>query len=210
MQQIKRLLGREPQPDGVKGADWYNKAFTEVEEYHRHYTGSSYYFLWCVIVDRITRSGARRLIDLGCGPGQVAQYLHDKSVPEYLGVDFSEKAIGLARERPVSSGFRFEIGDLSQPGAVHAITNGYAYDTVLSLEFLEHVEFDLLVLEQLRPGTRIFATVPNFPYASHVRHFKNGAEVRDRYGHLFDDYRVDDFLENDRGKTFFLMEGVKL
>jgi hypothetical protein len=34
-------------------------------------------------------------------------------------------------------------------------------------------------------------------------------EVAARYGPHFMDFRVDSFFSNDKGKTFFLVEGIK-
>jgi hypothetical protein len=70
------------------------------------------------------------------------------------------------------------------------------------------VEFDLELIGRIKRGTKFFGMVPNFPHTSHVRHFTNEAEVQARYGHLFSDCRVDQFLENLE-LIFFLIEGVK-
>jgi hypothetical protein len=51
--------------------------------------------------------------------------------------------------------------------------------------------------------------VPNFSYASHVRYFKNSGEVRERYATHFRDFRVTSLIADRKGKTYFLMEGVK-
>ena len=85
----------------------------------------------------------------------------------------------------------------------------YPYDTVISTEFLEHVDSDLEVLGKIRKGSYFIGTVPNFPYTSHVRHFQNTAEVAERYASLFDDFRVDDFYSDHRGTTFFILAGIK-
>jgi len=208
--QLRRLLrgfigrGQAPEPEGVKDAYWYDKAFTDIEQYRRHYTESGYYFIWTVIADRILRSDTLSVLDLGCGPGQLAWLLHDKGITAYHGIDFSPVTIRMARERGLP--FTFAEGDLTKPETLDEVP---LYDTVVTLEFLEHIEGDLDILARLKPGSRLIATVPNFPYVSHVRHFRDASEVADRYSALFSDFRVDTFLENARGKTFFLMEGVK-
>ncbi len=101
--------------------------------------------------------------------------------------------------------FDFLVVDLTQSD----ILQTSAYDCIVTLEFLEHVEFDLEVIRRIRPGTKFFATVPNFPYESHVRHFANESEVKERYQPFFSEFTVDTFLENAKGKTFYLMEGRK-
>ena len=78
-----------------------------------------------------------------------------------------------------------------------------------SLEFLEHVEKELDVLARIPAGTKIIATVPNFPYVSHVRHFDNVDQVRERYGSYFESLTVDAIRKNAKGRILFLMEGIK-
>ena len=75
------------------------------------------------------------------------------------------------------------------------------------MEFLEHVEEDLMVLDRIRAGTYVLATVPNFPADGHVRHFQDEAQVKARYEALISSIRVDAILEDTNGKTFFLLEG---
>ena len=192
-----------PEPSGAKSAEWYNNMFETTDVYRVHYSKSSYYFLWAVLADRIMRSGVERILDLGCGPGQFASLLHDKGLRQYRGLDLSPKSVEMARKK--CPAFEFMVVDLCHTSAME----GYDYDCVVTLEFLEHVEFDLEVVERIRPGTKVFATVPNFPYVSHVRHFTDVAQVKARYERFFSDFTVDAFLEDPEGKMFFMMEGVR-
>lgn len=204
---IRRRICREnadQKPDGVRGADWYDQAYEEVADYHGHYTQSRYYFVWAVIADRMSRSGVQKIVDLGCGPGQFALLLHDKHLADYYGLDFSSKSIEMARQR--CPFFRFDVADL----ATSEVFENSAYDCIVSLEFLEHVEFDLELIRRIKPGTQFYSTVPNFPYISHVRHFRNEEDVQARYGQFFKNCTVDRFVENIDGRTYFLIDGIKL
>jgi len=49
------------------------------------------------------------VVDVGCGPGQVTRYLHDRGL-RVTGIDLSERMLACARER--SPGVPFEVGDL--------------------------------------------------------------------------------------------------
>src|SRR5262249_48355077 len=62
------------------GADWYDRCYTETPTYRDHYTRSSYYPLWTVIVDRVRRDKVKRILEIGCGPGQLAAFLLDQGV----------------------------------------------------------------------------------------------------------------------------------
>src|SRR5438067_3176677 len=99
---VARRLGLLTEPPGPTGIErdsaWYDGFYTEDdEEYRRPYPQSRYYFLWAVIVDRVRRSGLRSVLEIGCGPGQLAAFLLDQGVEQYTGLDFSPVAIEIAR-----------------------------------------------------------------------------------------------------------------
>ena len=83
------------------------------------------------------------------------------------------------------------------------------YDTVIATEFLEHVYEDLSVISKIKSGTYVIATVPNFPYVSHVRHFFDTEEVAARYKSFFDEFNVVEIRGDALTKKFFLLEGIK-
>ena len=78
-------------------AEFYDETFKDYDHWKTHYTASRYYPLWTVIADRIKRRQVKRIIDIGCGPGQVACFMRDIGVDDYLGLDFSHERIAHAR-----------------------------------------------------------------------------------------------------------------
>lgn len=178
---------------------YYDEMLALSEDLAAHYTRSRYYPVWTVVADRLRRAGARSVLDLGCGPGQVAALLRDAGIAEYVGVDFSPARVRQARR--VCPSARFVCGDVLSC-TEHA-------EWVLCLEFLEHVERDLEVVGRLRPGTRLLATVPSFPAGGHVRWFGGADEVRERYGALLRDLRVDEIAAGPSGRKYFLLEGAR-
>ena len=186
-----------------QGPEWYDKSFEKNEHWREHYTQSRYYPLWTVISDRIMRAGTNSVLDVGCGPGQLASLLRDKGVPRYLGLDFSSKRVQRAKE--VCPEFDFMVADAFETGIFHT----HDYDTVVCAEFLEHVERDLELVEMIRTGTRFYATVPDFPFESHVRHFGDAQQAYDRYAKYFQGFTVDAFLFGNKGRTLYLIEGTK-
>ena len=191
------VIGRE------QAVEFYDVGYAAAEEYHRHYADTSYYSIWCVLVERIHPANVQFVFDIGCGPGQFAAFLRDKGLRKYVGLDFSNECIRMARL--ACPEYEFVCADaLTSP-----LFDTLPYDVVVSTEFLEHVEGDLTVLKRIRPGTHVFCTVPNFPHIAHVRHFKSANEVRERYAEFFSDFFVDEFLFGSTGMRFFLFEGVR-
>jgi SAM-dependent methyltransferase len=199
---LRPVLRRRSAETQDEGADYYDAMYRGTEDYHQHYTKSFYYFLWCVVVDRVMRSGATAVLDVGCGSGQVAEFLHDRGLRRYCGIDLSTQAIEMAKAR--CPGFQFIAANVFETDAFATVD----FDTVISLEFLEHVAEDLAVLKRIPAGKRFIGTVPDFSYPSHVRFFSQAEEVVERYGGLFQPFSVEAFV-SPRGATFFLMEGLK-
>lgn len=186
---------------GQKGAEWYDASFEASGDWSRHYTASEYYFLWAVIADRIQRAGAKSILEIGCGPGQLARLLRDKTGCKYVGFDFSQRRVEYAQK------VHPDLSFVQQDAFRTDLFTTCDYDTVVCTEFLEHVEGDTVVLEKIRNGSRFFGTVPNFPFTSHVRHFDSEDNVRSRYAVFFNDLRIDKFLADAAGKTFYLLDG---
>jgi ubiquinone/menaquinone biosynthesis C-methylase UbiE len=63
------------------------------------------------LLDRFAQhiTGKGRAVDLGCGPGQVARYLHEQGV-DALGIDLSPGMVELARQ--AHPGIEFRQGDM--------------------------------------------------------------------------------------------------
>jgi trans-aconitate methyltransferase len=191
-------IGREQPP-----AYYDRKFFKTSSQFGLHYTASRYYPLWTVVADRVRRAGVRSILDIGCGPGQVASMLRDQGLKHYVGLDFSSERVAAARK--VCPEFRFDCADAFISDVYHSVE----YDCVLSMEFLEHVQRDTDVLQMIRPDTRFIGTVPNFPNTAHVRHFQDVSDVTGRYGPYFRELDVVGILGNENGTMYFLMEGVR-
>jgi SAM-dependent methyltransferase len=188
---------------GEQDASYYNEMYRDSVEYRKHYTASRYYFLWCVIADRLKLAGVRSVLDIGCGAGQFGSLLRDSGIPNYCRLDLSENAIQMAKA--ICREYTF----VAESAFDTDLFERFDYDAVISLEFLEHVQEDISVLSRIRQGKRFYGSVPNFPYESHVRHFTNREQVIERYGSLFTQFKVDAFLATDQGMKYFLLEGVR-
>ena len=188
---------------GEKDAAWYDRSFLRADHWRQHYTSSRYYFLWCIIVDRIRHERIQSILEVGCGTGQLARFLRDIGVKHYRGFDFSPKRIECALS--MCPGFTFTVEDAFETD----LFTEFDYEAVILTEFLEHIQRDIEILQRIKTGTRVFATVPNFPYESHVRHFQSPQQVIGRYQGLFTQLRIDPFMANAEGAFYFLIDGLK-
>lgn len=104
-----------------------------------------------------------RIIDLGCGPGVVAEFLasHGASV---LGIDLHPKAIATARKlNEGNPRCTFAVGDASD---VHDLADG-SFDKAVSCDVTEHCGYDVMLgifreaHRLLKPGGTYFVYTPN-------------------------------------------------
>ncbi len=125
-----------------------------------------------------------KVLDIACGTGTLANYY----TGDYTGVDFSDvaiyKACGVRRK-----GARFIVADFAKD----AFVQKEKYDCAYLGEFLEHIEREEIVFENLfdllKPDGKIIVSVPNgnrVPDESHCRTF-TVPEIRraySRYGKI--------------------------
>jgi SAM-dependent methyltransferase len=206
---IGRVLSGGGAGEGVERAvSWYDADYSKNPHYRVPYHESRYYPVWTVIVDRVRRAGSQRVLEVGCGSGQLASYLIEQGrVASYTGVDFSPRAIGIARQ--LAPDGTFIVADALDPR-----TYQRECDCIICTEVLEHIAEDLQVLSLFPSGMRCLCTVPDFPYPSHVRHFSSSEATVDRYGSRFADLDVTVFKAAGHRRNpvlrYFLMDGVRV
>ncbi len=160
-------MGRYRKPE------YYDKAF-QLDKYNCHYSDTIYYEMWEKVISYLYRSDA--ILEIGCGTGQFAEMLIDHSFFSYCGLDFSKVAIQKAIER---NGEYFSLHDVRKP------FDGI-YDTIICLETLEHIDNDIIVLKNLKSGTKFIGSVPIGNDPAHVRVFQTPESIIERYGTLLD------------------------
>jgi SAM-dependent methyltransferase len=204
LRRLRSTPSRTAQPAGEKDSGWYDRAFEDNPAHDAHYTESPYYPIWTVILDRVRTETDKSILEVACGTGQLARALLDRGlIDSYYGFDFSPKRIHHAQR--VTPELKFEVQDAFGTDVYDTVR----YRMLIATEFLEHVQDDLLVLRRLRRGTRFIGTVPNYPWKSHLRHFKDVPEVASRYGELFTGLDIVPILRKKTGETIFVMDGWK-
>jgi 3' terminal RNA ribose 2'-O-methyltransferase Hen1 len=139
------------------------------------------------ILAALHTSGARRVLDLGCGQGQLVQaLLKDTRFTEIVGVDVSMRALTIASRR-----LKLDRMGERQAARVQFLQGSLAYtdrrlkgyDAAVLSEVIEHLDLPRLpaleyaVFGSARPRT-VLVTTPNVEYnvrwetlpAGHVRH----------------------------------------
>jgi SAM-dependent methyltransferase len=107
-----------------------------------------------------------RVADLGCGPGHVARYLHERGV-DAIGVDLSAATVAVARR--LSPGLEFETGsilDLPMPDA--SLAGIVAFYAIVNLTRDEVLRAVREMRRVLRPEAPMLLS---FHLGDELRHF---------------------------------------
>jgi SAM-dependent methyltransferase len=64
------------------------------------------------LISRLERTGARRVLEIGCGTGDTAAYLASKCEAEIVAVDISAAFVTEAKSRHTAHNLRYELFDL--------------------------------------------------------------------------------------------------
>lgn len=139
------------------------------------------------ILEALRGAGAHRVLDLGCGQGQLVQaLLKDVRFTEIVGVDVSMRALTIASRRlKLDRMGERQAGrvTLQQGSLTYTDKRLKGYDAAVLSEVVEHLDLDRLpaleyaVFGSARPRT-VLVTTPNVEYnvrwetlpAGHVRH----------------------------------------
>lgn len=160
-----------------------DEVYNTYSKFRDRWTLSGWLNLWCEIYTRINdifnTENKIPIVELGCGSGQFAEMLkYFKLInwENYKGYDHSKVAISIAKEK-LGEEFDFYVQDIEKmkPNMFFPGKN-----LIVSLEGLEHVD-DYAVLSRIPQGSTIIASVPDCDSKSHIRFFKNVAQVEDRY-----------------------------
>ena len=166
----------------VKESSYYDSIYSSDEKYSTHYEQSKYFPLYKRILWELMKIDNPIILEIGCGTGQFASLLYDRGFGSYRGFDFSQKAITKAQK---ASPQKFFVGN------AYNISNYTGeYNTIISLETLEHLADDLSVLKMFRKGSNVIISVPTFDDPSHVRFFTNMDDIIVRYSDYMDIHNI--------------------
>ncbi len=145
--------------------------------YFRKPEESHYFPIWKKVIKILNMDSI--IADFGCGVGQFAQLVISNGLNYAYGVDFSETAIEMAKER--NSRNCFYLANLYDESSFRIKD----YNTAILLEVLEHVEHDYQILSYLPDGVRVIFSIPNFHDPAHLRTF-DYVTIKERYESILD------------------------
>ena len=166
-------MGKEKNPD------YYDNIFTTRNEYLRSYKESPYWVHWTQVIKFLGNDKTQKILEIGCGTGQLAEYIRNEGFVNYSGFDFSPQAIKLANKKVPD--FTFKINNALSKNAYQDL-----YDTAICLEVLEHLNNDIDVILNIEEGKTLIFSVPNFDDPGHVRWFISERQIKSRYYKLLD------------------------
>ena len=118
------------------------------------------------------------VLDLGCGNGELAYRLQKQGhIGEYLGLDFSQELLELARQKNSQKTARFLHRDLTKPGWQAGLSAG-PFDLVLAFAALHHLPSHQLHLQVLSAVRELLA--PGGKFIHSEWQFLNSERLRAR------------------------------
>lgn len=149
-------------------------------EYYEH-ENNHWWFRWrfdmiTEIVESLPRNESFRMLDAGCGTGQMTKLLEQYG--EAVGLEIAPEALEFARKRGVKNLIQ---GSITDPPF-----SAGSFDLVLSLDVIEHVDNDIQIIDSLfdivKPGGHLIVTVPAFQsmWSQHdeINHHKRRYRVK--------------------------------
>ena len=86
-------------------------------------------------VDTVQSYRSPRVLDVGCGSGRIGEFVLDSGAADYVGVDFSEPMLALARERLERFGDRVQLIE----GDFHETPLEGQFDVILALGLFDYL-----------------------------------------------------------------------
>jgi len=185
-------------------AVFYNDLYAASEKYMRGGDETVYLPMWQRITELIGQQEVAEVLDLGCGPGQFAEFFL-ACLPgiRYRGVDISQVAIDQARRRVPPA--EFICADIFASDWLIELDEVKA--GVVCTEVLEHIERDQDLLKLLPAGAPIYCSVPSFHAFGHLRTFFSPQQVMERYEAYVSNMVVEAFPLPSK-QQLFLFHGI--
>jgi 2-polyprenyl-3-methyl-5-hydroxy-6-metoxy-1,4-benzoquinol methylase len=208
--------------------DEYDFPYHHIPLYKKNYFNQCFNFAWGInyvatiefLIDKLKQEKFQSLVDIGCGDGRLTKELREEfKNKEIEGIDYSEKAIALAKA-------------MDFYGTYHCLDilssqTHKKYDISLLIEVFEHIHPDIseaflrAVARLLNKGGLLILTVPhiNVPVElKHYRHFsvEGLSNCLEKYFDIIEiiplekNSKIKEFLDLLLTNDFFILNHVKL
>ena len=140
----------------------------------RTYRGSCHYVASMnFLISKVNEIEFTKLLDIGCGDGKfLYEISRNDPTKTYIGIDFSEKAILLAKA--MSPNVKFICGDITQ----NELSLG-TFNVITLIETLEHIKPDLIpnfvktLYNYIEMNGKIIITVPSTNVVTSPKHYQH-------------------------------------
>jgi SAM-dependent methyltransferase len=154
------MADEPPQPTTTQHSSGAHALLSMAWVYRTYQRSIGAHHLWRTVIAELSLPPGGRLLDIGCGPGDVVAYLGDV---EYVGIDFSQEYIDRATQR-YGEDHTFLCADIT---TLDAASLG-RFDAVLAHGVLHHVTDEIgravfeLASEVLHEGGRVTTVDPAY------------------------------------------------
>ena len=125
-----------------KNSDYYDNVYKQYKHYSLDVDGyhTCYTQLYLFVKNLLQKE--EKILELGCGTGQFAEILINEGYNYKFGIDFSEYAIQLSKERcKINLFMKYDLYDLE--------ISKIDFDTIIALEVFEHLENDIKIINSI-------------------------------------------------------------
>lgn len=188
-----------------KNSNFYNEVYLKggsKQEYFKEPKDCIYYPIWNHICFGL--NNVDKILELGCGVGQLAKLFINYNKNYIRGIDFSKIAIKKAKENNIGNESKFIIGNL-----YNKLLYEIDYDIVIICEVLEHLKDDLFIINNIKKDKKIIFSVPNYNSKGHVRYFSTWMEANERYRNLIEFKNPPILFKLNEKNHIYLFEGIK-
>lgn len=203
--------------------EYMDKRFNEYVEYSLHYNQLNLPVLqmfnvaleWVGNISREKPDTSLFITEIGCGSGQYANMLLDNGFYNYVGVDFSSKAIELAQTLNPRNKEKFICENVFKYLSDQDYTTPQDHSKPLKrnlficFEVLEHIKNDKELLNLLPYNTEIIFSVPSFKSFNHIRTFESFEAIQNRYKMLNMVEHIALPANKTGEKVYHLVSGIK-
>lgn len=167
-------------------SSYYNGIYKKSDKYKLDWTKSMYLKLWQKIIEHLDERDNKdqKIIDAGCGTGQLLAMLNHHGFKHAIGFDYSQTAIEIAQQ--IFPQIKCAHGDIFN-------VDFKGFDTVIATEVMEHIQNDEAIIRKIvDAGVKtVIISVPTFDDKAHVRFFEGIYDTGGRYGKFFKEFTVE-------------------